>query len=99
MRLNAQQRATIKAVTTDLLGTDAKVLLFGSRVDDAERGGDIDLLVLLERPVDSRVALEARLAGRIEAALGGQRTDVLLTDPNTALQPVHRAALSQGVPL
>jgi hypothetical protein len=43
--------------------------------------------------------LELRLGARLERALGGRKVDVLLVDPSTPLQPVHRIALSQGVPL
>ncbi len=99
MRLSDEQRRTIKRLTRELIGDDARVLLFGSRTDDARRGGDIDLLVESPRPLAERFALELQLGARIERALGGQRVDLLLVDPTKALQPVHRAAQATGLPL
>ncbi|NEX15935.1 MAG: DNA polymerase III subunit beta, partial [Halochromatium sp.] len=45
MRLNAHQRETIKQAARGCFGADATVRLFGSRVDDHKRGGDIDLFI------------------------------------------------------
>ncbi len=42
MRLAQDQVHAIKSVAQRVLGGDARVILFGSRTDDAQRGGDID---------------------------------------------------------
>ena len=42
MRLQPDHIAAIKRVTTQVLGDDARVALFGSHVDDRACGGDID---------------------------------------------------------
>ncbi|MFN2428187.1 MAG: nucleotidyltransferase domain-containing protein [Candidatus Binatia bacterium] len=97
MRLSDEQRSIIKSLTEQVVGSDARVVLFGSRLDDGKRGGDIDLLIDVPRRVDSRVLTEARLAARVERALGGRRVDVLLIDSGTTLQPVHHAARASGV--
>ena len=99
MRLTSQQIATIRQVVAEQLGSDARVLLFGSRVDDAARGGDIDLLVETERGLANRAAEASRLAAKLQLALGDQRIDVLIIDPTTRLQPIHRAARETGVAL
>jgi predicted nucleotidyltransferase len=96
MRLSPQQAQKIVEATTELAGPGASVLLFGSRLDDAIRGGDIDLLVQCPEPVDSPVLLAADIEARLQVALGEQRIDVLVIDPVTSLQPVHRAALRTG---
>lgn len=41
MRLTDQQHATIRSIATETFGAGAGVWLFGSRVDDSKRGGDI----------------------------------------------------------
>lgn len=52
MRLTEQQQSIIKNNVNKIFGTHAQVLLFGSRVNDNERGGDIDLLIKLDAPVE-----------------------------------------------
>ncbi len=85
--------------TRELAGADARVRLFGSRLDDAARGGDIDLLVECPQPVDRRVWLAARITARLQRLLGDRRIDVLVVDPATTLQPVHRVAQAEGIEL
>jgi predicted nucleotidyltransferase len=45
MRLTRDQIAAILDATTGIGGPDADVLLFGSRLDDSARGGDVDLVI------------------------------------------------------
>lgn len=99
MRLSDDHRATIRDLTREIVGDQARVLLFGSRLDDQQRGGDVDLLVESPLPLASRLTTELRLGARLERALGGRKVDVLLIDSDTTLAPVHRAALARGVPL
>jgi predicted nucleotidyltransferase len=99
MRLNPLQRSALRQEFARELGADCPVLLFGSRLDDAARGGDVDLFVQSPRPLERKVWLAARLAARAERILDGRSVDVLLVDPNTQLQPVHDVALRTGIPL
>jgi len=46
MRPSTTQQQYILQATRKNFGADAKVWLFGSRVDDARCGGDVDLYVL-----------------------------------------------------
>ena len=62
MRISEIQRQCIKEAVERQFGADARVLLFGSRVDDTARGGDIDLLVETNSMVpDSVEAVAAKL--------------------------------------
>ncbi len=99
MRLSPHQREAIRSVTAEVAGPDARVLLFGSRTRPEARGGDIDLLVELDRVVADRVALACRIGTRIEMLLGEQKVDILLADPATPPSPVLDAARRDGIPL
>ncbi len=99
MRLNPQQKEIIRRAVRELAGEGAQVTLFGSRVDDRARGGDIDLLVELSYPVEEPAWLSARISGRICHQLGGRKIDVLLCAPNLDPLPIHAAARTQGARL
>ena len=45
MRLSPAQIDIIKTTAQTVLGDGARVTLFGSRVDDQAKGGDVDLYV------------------------------------------------------
>ena len=99
MRLSDRHRQLLKDHITSALGPGCEVLLFGSWLDDAARGGDVDLLVRTPRPVDRKAWLAASLAARAERLLDGRRVDIVLLDPDTPLEPIHESALAQGVAL
>ena len=40
------QQTAIRTTVAETFGEEANIWLFGSRVDDNKRGGDIDLLIL-----------------------------------------------------
>ena len=45
MRVTPQQQSVIRTAVAETFGETANIWLFGSRVDDNKRGGDIDLLI------------------------------------------------------
>lgn len=99
MRLTAFEADTIRDVVQRLLGASARVYLFGSRVNDDARGGDIDLYVECDTAVLNRAVATARLVSTLQRSLGDQHIDVVLVDPSTPEQPVHHAARRGGVAL
>jgi predicted nucleotidyltransferase len=99
MRLTPAQRKTIRDTVRSLAGADARVRLFGSRTDDRARGGDIDLLVEVDRPVHGAALLGARIGARLQQALGDRRIDVVLSATNTPPQPIVRMAREEGIEL
>ena len=96
MRLTADQAHAIVAATHDLAGPDACVRLFGSRLHDGRRGGDIDLLVECPGPVARPVWLAAQITARLQRTLGDRKIDVVVIDPDTQLEPVHLVAQAEG---
>lgn len=96
MRLAAEQIGHIVSATRELLGPQVRVWLFGSRVDDTRRGGDIDLLVEADHHIEQPVWAAAQLTARLQRRLGERRIDVLVTDPTMHPEPIHDVARSQG---
>ncbi len=99
MRLDDKTREIIKSEVAGQLGADAIVRLFGSRVDDMQRGGDIDLLIEPGHPLANRIQEECRLSASLYIKLGGRKVDVLIRDTLKPLLPIHEQALYYGVVL
>lgn len=60
MRLNPEIAIYLKQlIQAEIPGST--VFLFGSRVDDNSRGGDIDLMILTDEPADKRIFRKIRL--------------------------------------
>jgi predicted nucleotidyltransferase len=80
MRLSKTAGQVIKETAVRHFGPGVELWLFGSRVRDDVRGGDIDLLVEPKRPPESRARAAAELAAALQWQLGDQRIDVVIDD-------------------
>jgi uncharacterized protein len=98
MRLKPHEIDAIKAAAAEAFGPDAVVRLFGSRVDDSLRGGDIDLLIEVEEGQDS-YRHEARFLDRLFERIDEQKVDVVLTVRGKAMPPFARLVARDAVPL
>lgn len=96
MRLNEEQLGIIKRTTAEVFGDTVRVRVFGSRLEDASRGGDIDLLVEGDSVISGKVQKILSLTAKLQLRLGDQPIDILVVDPETPLNPVHRHALETG---
>lgn len=67
MRLTPEQKRTIREQVDGFLAGGAELFVYGSRLDDEARGGDVDLLVRTGQPVG--MLDQARLHARLEEAL------------------------------
>jgi predicted nucleotidyltransferase len=97
MRLTLLQIELIRNTAQQLLGETVRVMLFGSRVRDDLKGGDVDLFVEANQAVCNPAVVSARLASRISRAMNGRHVDVVLKAPNLLHQPVHDIARQTGV--
>lgn len=98
MRLSPHEIAAIKAAAAHAFGADATVRLFGSRLDDSRRGGDIDLLLEVE-PEAATTCNEARFYGNLFERIDEQRVDVLLAARGREPTPIERIAYRDGIVL
>jgi predicted nucleotidyltransferase len=99
MRLTAQQQATVRDTVAETFGSDSQVRLFGSRVDDTKRGGDIDLLVsTTQSDLSTLMRAEIALITKLQMRLGEQKIDVLLDYPSRKVRPpIFGIALQTGI--
>ncbi len=98
MRLTEHEVAAIKAAAREAFGETAVVRLFGSRVDDSLRGGDIDLhFEVDDGQQDYRHAgtFKWNLFGRIDE----QKVDLIFHVRGRELRPIDEIAFAEGIRL
>jgi predicted nucleotidyltransferase len=101
MRLTPDQQQAIGDTVREVFGPAATVRLFGSRIDDTRRGGDIDLLVQTDLR-DPAAALDAKLdlLIRLKRRIGDRRIDIVLDYPGQPdPPPIVEIARATGIPL
>ncbi len=97
MRITPETIQSLKRLVAEEAGSSAQLRLFGSRLDDAATGGDVDLLLELTEPVQEPARLAALLAARVSRLMGGRKVDFVLSAPNLMRLPIHEVALQRGV--
>jgi len=98
VRLTDGEVAAIKACAREAFGAEAVVRVFGSRLDDSRRGGDIDLHIqLAERP--ETLKAPAHFRRLLNDRVGERAYDILVADTRQPALGVHAKALCEGVVL
>jgi predicted nucleotidyltransferase len=96
MRLTHGEIEAIRRAVREVFGDAARARVFGSRVRDDLKGGDLDLFVEVDAG-DASVANEQRLRDLIAPALGDLRIDIILHERGRPPTPIERIALRDGV--
>jgi len=96
MRLTDYQIQVIRQLARQVAGSQSRVRVFGSRLDDTAHGGDLDLMLELPEPVDNPALMAARLSTLVSRAMHGRKVDVLLSAPNLMRLPIHDMAFKEG---
>jgi uncharacterized protein len=102
MRITSADLQAVEAASREAFPKGTRVVLFGSRVDDERRGGDIDLLVELPEalPPSDIVDRRTRFAARLYRLLEEQRIDVVVTEARAQeVSPVVESARRFGIEL
>jgi predicted nucleotidyltransferase len=95
MRLSPSQIDTIRQTARQNFGADALVWLFGSRVDDSKRGGDVDLYVEASHRDTLMAGLRCKIALEDNLDLP---VDLVVKEPGQD-KPIYRLAKAQGIQL
>lgn len=96
MRISNDIAAIIRDTAAELFG--APVRLFGSRLDDTARGGDIDLYVETDLATEEAEKRRLRMLARLARRLGDRKIDLVVKTPDGEL-PIHAIARREGVVL
>lgn len=93
MRLNTQQHQAIKKYFLEIF-RDGHIYLFGSRVDDEKKGGDIDLYI--DSPdTENLVHKKLDFLVKLKKEIGDQKIDVVF---NKGLNRViDKVAKKEGI--
>jgi predicted nucleotidyltransferase len=95
MRLSDRYIKTIKEKFIEVF-EDGKIYLFGSRVDDTKKGGDIDLYLIVKNHYnlfDKKV----KFLSKVKRVLGEQKIDIVFNIDKDRL--IEKEALKWGIKL
>ncbi len=93
MRLEIQDRSVISDAI-HRADPDAIIYLFGSRVDDAAKGGDIDLLVLSKK---IHLMEKIDILAQLHQSLGERKIDIVVYPDSSS--PFASLAIENGIRL
>lgn len=96
MRLQLKEIQIITQIAKEIYGDGVRVYLFGSRLYDEKRGGDIDLLIRTDKDKKGVLA-RIRMIARLKLHLGDQKIDIIGDHEQDSL--VVQEALKEGVQL
>ena len=92
MRLTSAQIETIKSTVSAVLGMGARVTLFGSRLDDRQKGGDVDLYIEIPEPrLMQKIRCKVQLQERLDMPV-----DLIVKAPDDT-SPISLIAKKEGV--
>ena len=96
MRLSSYEVEAIKKSFVEIFG-EGKIYLFGSRVEDRKRGGDIDLYLVPKATFTSDELLRKKIAFKLKLydRLGEQKIDVIFAKDRHRL--IEKEAMAKGV--
>ena len=96
MRISQEHVAIIKKVAHEIYG-DADLWLFGSRVDDAKKGGDIDLF--LETAQKATLEQKIKFLTKIERLGIERKVDLVVKSLGATPRTIFETAKKTGVKL
>ena len=98
MRLSEQEKQAFIAALTPFISGGAELKVFGSRVDDSAKGGDIDLLLIVtDGEARSKVAYhKADILSQIKSQIGDQKIDLLITTEEKIVESTFLKTIIPG---
>jgi len=97
LRLIPQIAEKLVSLAKENFGEDCKLYLFGSRVDDSKKGGDIDLLLESKDEVSSEQKI--MFLANVQRNITERKVDLLIADKNRKDLEIVRIAKETGIEL
>ena len=96
MRLTDFELMSIKQTFLDIF-KDGDIYLFGSRVDDSLKGGDIDLYLVPSQKFEDEREKKIKFLVKLDELIGEQKVDVIVAKDKSRL--IEKEAIKTGVKL
>ncbi|WP_225879831.1 nucleotidyltransferase family protein [Abyssogena phaseoliformis symbiont] len=89
----------MKQTTEKQFNHQATVRLFGSRINDSLKGGDIDLLLEFSAKTTHLTRKVLRFNTLLQKQLGAQKIDIITLEPHQTPNAIQQQALKTGIEL
>ena len=101
MRITPFESNVIKSKAFEVWGDDISIILFGSRVDDEKKGGDIDLYIEIPKSMSPKVIMKkkALFLTLLQLNLGNQKIDLVIKTHNSPINQIMNTAKQTGIAL
>ena len=95
MRLTESEILSIKEVFQNVF-KHGEIFLFGSRVDDTKKGGDIDLFII-QKNKENNLEKKINFLTLLKQKIGDQKIDIIISKDKNRL--IEKEALTKGISL
>lgn len=95
MRLEESEIFILKELSKKFFGENFKMYLFGSRVDDNKKGGDIDIFIDSSKEIDFKKQIEFLSEVELNGIL--RKVDLVVKTPKSKHQNIFDTAMKTGV--
>jgi len=94
VRLSDRQIKAIKEAVQQVFGNKAKIYIFGSRAVPGQKGGDIDIMILIP-DLQDKYKKKIELLTQLYKRLGERKIDLIITD--SIKSDIEKEVVKKGV--
>ena len=95
MRLTEEHKNKLIALAKNCFEPDFKLYLFGSRVDESKKGGDIDLFI--DSNHDINIQQQIHFLREINKNITQRKVDLVVKTPNKKYRKIFDTAINEGI--
>lgn len=100
MRLTQQQQQLIKSILLQHFGQTSLIKVFGSRINDQAKGGDIDIYIEPEiKDPDAIIEAKIKALVKLHQVLGDQKLDLVINRTGQSDLAIYKQAQETGIVL